>query len=236
MTRNTRFGAGLATAIACLGWAALAVEFAISMTKSLAKGRSLAEALFLFFRYFTILTNIGVAVLMTVTVIRTLRSRPLPPARLYAVALVYITVVFVTYEAMLRGQWSPRGIQFYTDLTIHDVVPVLSVVFWFAFAPKQGLRWVDALALLIFPAIYFAVTLFAGVMGQDYPYGFLDVSKLGYPGVLTTAVWFLAIFYTLGLAAIAFGRSVPRTGSGKCASRPPRRGVNLRSQTAVVDE
>lgn len=196
----------LATGIAVLGWGAVAIEFGISLHKSFAQGRNLAEALFLFLRYFTILTNIGIALLMTATTWRLARRRALPPASLYAAGLVYIVVVGITYEAMLRRLWSPQGVQFYTDATMHDVVPVLILVFWCAFAPKQPLHWTGPLRWLEFPAVYFAATLAAGLLGADYPYGFLDADKLGYPGVIGNAVAFLAAFYGLGLGVVAVAR------------------------------
>lgn len=198
--RAARGAVILAATMALLGWGAVAIECVISLHKSLAEGRGLAEALFLFLRYFTILTNIGIALLMTITAGRLSRGRPLPPASLYAAALVYIVIVSITYEAMLRRLWSPQGVQFYTDMTMHDVIPLLSLWFWIAFAPKAPLGWGDPLRWLAFPAVYFAVTLGAGRLGASYPYGFLDPDKLGYTGVVVNGVAFLAAFFGLGLA------------------------------------
>lgn len=200
----------LAATMALLGWGAVTIECGISLHNSFAEGHGLVTALALFLRYFTILTNIGIAALMTVTAWRLLRRRPLPPASLYAAALVYIVVVSITYEAMLRQLWSPQGVQFYTDMTMHDVMPVLSLVFWVAFAPKTPLAWSGPLRWLEFPTVYFAATLMAGLIGADYPYGFLDVDKLGYPGVIRNAVVFLAVFYGLGLAVVGVARAVTR--------------------------
>jgi hypothetical protein len=199
----------LAASVAILGWGALVIECGISLHKSFADGSTVAAALFFFLRYFTILTNIGLAGLMTVTAWRLARGRPLPPANLYAAGLVYVVVVGITYEAMLRRLWSPQGVQFYTDMAMHDVIPILSLVFWFAFAPKTPLRWRDPLRWLEFPAVYFVTTLIAGDLGAGYPYGFIDVDKLGYPAALDNALVFLAVFYGLGLGVVAAARVRP---------------------------
>ena len=222
---NRRRAAALAGSMAILGWSALAIECGISLHKSFADGSSVAAALFFFLRYFTILTNIGVAGLMTLTTWRLLRRKPLPPASLYAAGLVYVVVVGVTYEAMLRRLWSPRGVQFYSDMTMHDVILILSLVFWFAFAPKAPLHWSGPLRWLEFPAVYFVATLIAGDLGAGYPYGFIDVDKLGYAGALGNALVFLAVFYGLGMAVVAVARALSRV--------PPSRDVVRRRSTVL---
>ena len=206
LPRPLKYAAALALLIAVLDWSALVIDGTTVIQRNLSQGHGLPQALFLWFRYFTILTNIGVATLMTFTVYRLYRHRPLPSVAFYAAALVYILVVCATYEAVLRTSWTPRGMGFDTDLTFHDIVPALTLVFWIAFAPKRGLGLRYSLLLLIYPGIYFIGTLVAGALGEPYPYSFLDVSKLGYPAVAATGVVFLIIFYALGLATITASR------------------------------
>lgn len=206
LPRPLKYAAALATLIAVLGWAALAIDGTTVIGRNLAQGYGLPQSLFLWFRYFTILTNIGVALLMSVTAYRLYRHRPPPSAALHAAALVYALVVCATYEAVLRTSWTPRGMGFDTDLTFHDIVPALMLIFWVAFAPKRGLDRRFSLLLLIYPAAYFGGTLIAGALGESYPYDFLDVSKLGYPTVTIVGIVFTAIFYALGLATISASR------------------------------
>lgn len=207
MPRGAMVGAALAGVTALLGWFAIGTELDWSLATSLSKGRGLAESLFLFFRFFTILTNVGIATLMSVSAVRLLLGRPLPPARLFNAGLVYILVTCLTYEAMLRSRWHPRGLQFFTDATIHDVVPALALVFWLVFAPRNGARWRDALWGLAYPAAYFVMTLAAGALGEGYPYDFLDVDRIGLPRVLVVAAVFLTVFYVLGIVTTALSKS-----------------------------
>ena len=200
----------LAGAIAALGWFALSVEFALSLHTSFREGRTILGALFVFFRFFTILTNLGIALLMTTTLWRGLRGRPLPSARPYAAMLVYLVVVCVTYEALLRALWSPKGILFVTDMTMHDIVPVLTLAFWLVFAPKASLAWSDPIRWLEFPAVYFAVTVTAGLLGAGYPYGFLDADVLSVHDLVRNVLVFLVFFYGLGMATIAAARALSR--------------------------
>lgn len=200
----------LSALLAGLGTAAIGIEAVISLQKSFGQGKGVAEALFLFLRFFTILTNIFAAALMGRTACACLRRRPWPGDGAYASALVYLVVVGATYEALLRRLWSPRGLQFFSDMALHDIIPVLTLVFWLGFAPKAALRARDAARWLAFPAVYFVVILAGGALGEGYPYGFLDAAKLGVAGITRNAALFLIAFYGLGLAAVAIGRCVAR--------------------------
>ncbi len=196
----------LASLIAILGWGALIIDGTIVIRRNLTEGDSLPQALFLWFRYFTILTNIGVALLMSMTAYQLYMRRKPPSAAWHAAALVYILVVGATYEAVLRTSWIPRGMGFDTDLTFHDIVPILTLAFWIGFAPKRGLNRRYLALLMIYPSIYFIITLVAGAMGEPYPYSFLDVSKLGYKTVSIVGAIFLLMYYALGMATITASR------------------------------
>ena len=206
MTRRTRLGAQLSALIACCGWTALAIELAMSLERSQTFGIPLSEAVYLYLRYFTILTNIGTAALMSVSALRLARGAPLPPVGFYNAALAYLAVMCATYEGLLRRLWSPRGIQFVTDMTMHDVVPALTLLFWLGFVLGGRTRWRDTLWLLAYPAAYLAATLVAGALGAGYPYDFLDPGVLGPGGVTVVAAVFLVAFAGLGLAATAASR------------------------------
>ena len=190
----------------------MGIELRISLRASFADGLTLLEALYAYLRFFTILSNIAVASLMSATCWAWLRGRPLPPAALYGAALAYMLVTGVTYELLLRSTWTPHGVQVLTDATMHDIVPSLVLVFWLGFAPRQGTRWRDPLWMVVFPAVYFVVTLVAGAEGAGYPYNFLDAAKLGYGAVGLIALVFLTMFLAIGLATTAASRRMARAG------------------------
>ncbi len=210
MSGRTRLAASLAALTASCCWTALAIELAMSLDRSRVYGIPLWASLYLYLRYFTILTNIGAAALMSVSAWRLARGVALPPAGVYNAALAYLCVMCATYEGLLRRLWSPRGLQFATDMTMHDVVPALVLLFWLGFVAGRRARWWDTLWLLAYPAAYLAVTLGAGALGAGYPYDFLDPGRLGYGGVAVVATVFLVTFAGLGLAATAASRLVAR--------------------------
>lgn len=198
-----RPGAALAAGMAIILWPTLAFEMIQSVATTRASGKSLPELIFLFFHFFSILTNIGIAVLMSATALKLMRNRPLPSATTYNFALIYILVTCITYELLLRRLYSPQDLRAITNAIIHDVIPGLTLIFWLVYAPRDGTRWTDALWVLAYPAIYLAATLVAGALGQPYPYSFLDVDRLGGERVAMVAGGFLIVFYVLGLVATA---------------------------------
>lgn len=200
--------------LAGIGWTALAVDFLRTLLHAVLLHESMPRVLFGYFRFFTILTNVFVAGLMSATAARAVRVRPLPRPSLFRAATVYAIVMGVTYEVLLRHLWSPKGVQFATDLAFHDLVPALTVLFWMIYAPKR-LQWRDLPWLLAYPLGYFAVTLVDGALGAGYPYDFLDAGRLGYPSVIVIGVAFLAAFLLLGAVLTVAGRAI--TGGRRTA-------------------
>ncbi len=188
-----------------LGLFALAVEARISIGQSLAAGRGLPESVFLYLRFFTILTNAGLVLLQVLAAVRTSCGRSLPPAGVYDAALVYAIVTGVTYELLLRGLWSPQDWRFVSDMILHDVTPVLMLATWLL-VPPRGASWRGVPAMLAYPAAYLAMTIVAGACGEGYPYDFLNVARLGLPTVLGVAAAFLIVFLLLGALVTALGR------------------------------
>ena len=197
------FAALFASGIAVLGWTALVVDFSRWLAFAISAGRGIVVATVTYFRYFTVLTNLGVAILMTVAALALWRRRAPPDSRWFRGALVYMIVTCITYELLLRRLWSPQGLQFWTDLAFHDIQPALTLIFWVTAAPKRDLHWRDLPILLPYPIIYFALALVIGARGGGYPYDFLDVTALGYPRVITIGLAFLAVFLLIGALVTA---------------------------------
>lgn len=199
--------------VAIVGWLALLLQFVLHVTNPLAPDVSFAELLIRFFSYFTILTNILVAV--TLTALALVPAMPLGrfvsgPSVQAAVA-VYITIVGVVYSLFLRGVWDPIGWNAVADHSLHDVMPVLYVAYWLIFAPKGGIDWVDPIKWLVYPAAYFVYSLLRGAIVAWYPYWFADVTLLGYPTALTNAGLVLVGFAAVGFIYAALAKLLSRT-------------------------
>ncbi len=173
------------------------------------KGGHPGHALWVFLGFFTILTNLAIAV----ACLARWRGRwpgwwPAPRMMLACLAL-NIALVGLVYHLLLSDLWNPQGLHWWADQGVHGAVPVLFLIHWALFAPKAGLVWRDALRWMIYPAGYFAYALARGAADGWYPYPFLDVGRLGYGPVLANGLGIAVILFVAGLGMVAASRVLP---------------------------
>jgi hypothetical protein len=181
---------------ATLGWATLALQLYSTVRLARTNGLGTVEGAIRYFSFFTILTNILVAVALT---------WPQRPAVAAAIA-ASISLVCIVYNLLLRHLWHPTGLQLIADELLHVVMPVVFVVYWLVFTPKSHLRWRYVAWWALYPIVYLWLVLARGAVSGFYPYPFIDVSSLGYTRALLNSVGVLAAFASLGLLAIAIDR------------------------------
>ena len=194
-----------AATIAALAWGGLAIQFSATLQ---AAGSPLS-ALFILLRYFTILTNLIVAMTMTAAAF----GKRVPAAVLGGVT-VAIVLVGLVYMLLLRGLIELSGGALMADTLLHKVVPVLVPLYWLAFAPKGELRWRHAFAWSLYPLAYFAYALLRGLWEGRYPYPFMDVAQIGYAKTLINAVAIAAGFVAAGLALVGIDRTLSKGSNG----------------------
>jgi len=169
-----------------------------------------ATRVFRFFSYFTVQSNILVAVAATM-----LAPDPDRDGRAWrAVSLagiVGITATGVIHYLLRRPLLDLTGWSAITDTMLHVAVPLLAVVGWLLFGPRPRIDRTTVGLTLLGPLAYMIYTVVAGEIGDWYPYPFTDVGALGYPRVLLNAVAVMA--FLLGLAALAWplDRRLPQT-------------------------
>lgn len=169
-----------------------------------------------YFSYFTILSNIAVALVCAwVAFGAPARVESAFATRLRSAAALYIVVTGGIYVTVLQGLWQPQGAQWLADVSLHYVVPALYLLLWLVFSPKGRLRWSDALRWLVFPLAYLLWSLWRGSWAHEYPYPFLDVAVLGLPKVLRNASAVAGLFLVLGLVLVAIDRALGRGSSLK---------------------
>jgi hypothetical protein len=189
-------------------WIALALQFHIVVDRFLAEGSPFVEAVVRFASYFTVTTNTLVAVLLTLSLIRSPERAPRPPVM--AAATVYIIIVGIIYYLLLAKSWNPQGMQLVANVGLHYVMPAVMAVYWLVFVPKGETRWSHAVWWLVYPLAFFIFTLAEGLRVNWYPYSFIDVTALGYTKVAINGVGLLGFFYALNLIMIALDKTLGR--------------------------
>ncbi|SDB60109.1 hypothetical protein SAMN03159382_04736 [Pseudomonas sp. NFACC23-1] len=91
------------------------------------------------------------------------------------------------------------------DELLHDVMPVVFLIYWWFCVPK-GLHWAAVWLWLIYPLVYFIYALVRGHLIGSYPYPFIEVDRLGYSQVLGNALMVLLGFVVISLVLIAADR------------------------------
>ena len=122
------------------GWVALALQFYLSVVNGSARGLPAGELVLRYVSFFTILTNMLVALVLTQAVLAPGRGILGRPA-VQAATAGYIAVVGLIYVVILRHTWAPTGLQWWVDVALHYAMPLLYLAFWLAFAAKGRLRW-----------------------------------------------------------------------------------------------
>lgn len=197
-----------AAALAALGWFALVVQVSFDIQDALVQNASVAVGLIQFFSFFTIQTNMLIALLLTISFARPQADQFLTRPSVKSAMANYIVIVSLVYALLLRHLWNPQGLQLVADRLLHDAIPLLYVLYWLIFLPKGSLRWKDPVIWLIYPIIYFIYILVRGAAFGVYPYPFVDVAALGYAGVSINAAMFLAAFFGLGVMFAAIDRAL----------------------------
>ncbi len=140
-------------------------------------------AVWRFLAFFTILTNLIVAVVSTVSVLApdSAPGRFVDSSNLRAAVLLYISTVGIIYHLILAGLWDPQGWQRIADQLLHTATPVLTALGWLLFDKKTGLSFRALPLFLIYPVGYTLYALARGAGDGFYPYPFIDVNAIGYP-------------------------------------------------------
>lgn len=208
---------GLIAVAAILGWFGLTVQLYLILLLRWEVGASLLGGLVNFFSFFTVLSNTLVASVLTCALnLRISRGQAfmLRPAVSGAVA-ASIVLVGLAYSLLLRHLWHPQGWQWLADELLHDVMPLLFLLYWWCCVPKGGLRLKHIGLWMLYPVLYFAYLLLRGNLLGLYPYPFIAVDKLGYPQVLLNALGILAGFVLVSLLLLGLDRWL-----GRCQSHP----------------
>jgi hypothetical protein len=199
-------------AAALAGWVGLAVQQYLIFFSRWSTGASLLGGLVNFFSFFTVLTNTLVVVVLSYAVVHrdSAAKRFFLAPRVSSAIAVSIVLVSLAYNLLLRHLWQPEGFQFIADELLHDVMPLLFVVYWWRCVPKGVLRFKHIGLWVLYPLVYFAYVLLRGDMLGQYQYPFIDVGTLGYPQVFMNAGGILTGFVLIALAVVGLDKLLKR--------------------------
>ena len=208
--------------IALVGWCALVLQLYIIITNNIANGTSVVDGIIKFFSFFTVLTNILLSLSLTAVLISPSSGvgKFFSRISVQSAIVVYISIVSIVYNIILRQLWDPQGLQLIADVLLHQVIPLIYVFYWVAFIPKGTLVWKFPFRLLIYPLIYLVYIVVRGAATGHYPYPFMDVTQIGTEKMLWNAFFIMIAFVGIGYLLVATDASMKRKADKR--SRPQR--------------
>lgn len=181
--------------LAALAWAALGLQLLLSLRLSQQGGHGAAHGLLMYLGYFTVLSNLFVAIVASRAAFAADGGRDL---QWRGCAVASIVVVGLGYHLLLRHVWEPQGWQEVADLALHYAVPLAALAWWLALPPRTPIATSAPLRWLLWPVAYGIYALVRGAVVGSYPYYFIDVGALGLPPVLLNLAGLLVVFVLIG--------------------------------------
>lgn len=188
---------------AVAGWFTLGIQLFLIIVNRTA---SMPETIARYFGFFTILTNILVAVSFTIVYKKGIGNSFFSKPNTLTATAVYITIVGLIYNIILRFLWAPQGLAKITDELLHSVIPVLYILFWLKFVPKQTIQWKNIFPWMLYPLVYLGYTLLRGSFANWYPYPFINVAEIGYNKALVNSAMVTAAFVAVALLFVGISK------------------------------
>lgn len=220
---------------AIAGVAAIAGQLQRTVSISVANGWPISLTVVDFFSFFTILSNAGAAVTLTIGAVLVWRGRRVDPAwfaTLLAAVTTYMVITGIVYNALLRNIPLSQGSTVpWSNEILHVWAPIFLLLDAFLGPLHRRLPWRALWAVIAFPIVWVVYTLIRGPLVTDfrtgnewwYPYPFLNphVQPWGYAGVALYIVGIAAVIAAVGALVIWAGRR--RGHSAGQAGSPPAR-------------
>jgi hypothetical protein len=156
--------------------------------------------IFDYFTYFTILSNILVAVILTM-----LFLNPARDGKIFRVlrldTVLMITVTGVVYNLVLAADAKNVGWQVIANSLEHQITPIVTVAVWLLVGPRGWINMRTIAWAYVLPIGWLVFALIRGAIIGAYPYPFLDVVRYGYGTVLINVAG-IVVFATVILAIL----------------------------------
>lgn len=180
-----------------LGWFSLISHYVIFLKNS---ETDFVVTNLKFFTYFTILTNLMVTLFYSFHLF--CKKSQLNSYKTQITIVIYITIVAIVYNCILRFIWKPTGWSKIIDELLHVINPVLFIIIWYKNKNRYEIPYRYILKILIFPIFYLSLVLVLGFFIKHYPYPFLDVNLLGYEAVFLNSIGVTLLFVITSIVFI----------------------------------
>ncbi len=194
---------------ALISWATIIAQYILMLDHRMA---SITETTIRFFSFFTILTNTLVAAYLAYQAMKSnaTSERQLDKPGILTALTVYITIVSLVYQLILRQTWHPEGLNMVVDELLHTILPICTIIYWFAYENKKEVSFSHIPKWLIYPITYLVFILIRGYFSNFYPYPFVDVQHIGLHNVLLNSTALILFFIFISVLFIIIGKRISK--------------------------
>ncbi len=163
---------------------------------------------------FTIQTNLFVAVWSTAALVapESRFGQWLQRPVVRGAILLYITVTFTVFAALLEGLDDSDGLTEFLSIATHYIVPIAFIVDWLLTEKHGSYEWRMIPWFYIYPLAYLAYLMVRGSITDDYIYPFLNLNEIGWVGLGIAVVALLVYGVVLSTIYIGLSRWFGRRG------------------------
>jgi hypothetical protein len=207
--------------LAVAALAGVALEVGRALVDGPGDAGTMTERLVRLFSYFTIQSNLLVAVASALLVVRPARTGRVP-AVLHLDALLCIAMTGVVYHAVLAEQslaLTPSGDL--ANFLLHTVTPVGAWLVWLLVGPRPRFGGSTVAWSLAYPLAWIGYTFVRGSVTGWYPYPFLDVGGIGMATAARNTALVAVTFGVLALLVRLLERVLPGTPRQPVAAPGP---------------
>jgi hypothetical protein len=192
-----------------MGWLSVTAQLVLIIQN---REAGILETVIRFFSFFTILTNILVALFFTAKVLDSFGKRFtfFKKESTFIAVTTFILVVGLVYQFVLRDIWKPTGIQLIVNELLHSVIPVFFLLYWILFSSKEKVLLKEVAPWLMYPLVYLLIVLVRGLRSNYYPYPFLNISAIGISQVLINSVLVTVLFLMVMGILVLFNNKKPK--------------------------
>lgn len=167
--------------------------------------------------YYTLMTNVLCLVYFFAAMIYEGHSGGTLLPTLKGAVVLGITITGLVFHFLLSGSYGAEGAMAWSNILLHYIVPIMSVMDWLLFSDKGHYSPKSPFLWILLPDVYFVyvqirVMLGAslGSGGNRYIYPFINVDALGWGKVIVNGLVLNLFFILLGFLFVLADKLVAR--------------------------
>lgn len=165
------------------------------------------------FRYFTLQSNLLVAVYFILKYFEVFTDKPFFNKLLGGIT-IYITITFIVFASFLEGRFEFSGWHLVSNIVAHYIVPSLTIGYLVIFRRYYNFIRKDIIYWVIYPLGYIAFMVVFGMITGDYLYPFFQVSNIGVLGLVLVVISLVVFFLVLSFIFMKIVSKIEFTKEG----------------------